>query len=159
MNSISPEIFRDALGNFATGVTIVTARGISGAPVGMTANSFASVSLDPPLVLWSVDRSAPEAGDFMASSHYAIHILGRDQQQLSDTFSDFSVDKFAGISIERGIEDLPLLNDYSARLQCMVVNRHEGGDHVILVGRVLDVHVKSAEPLVFFGRGYSGLQV
>jgi len=158
MNPISPEIFRDALGNFATGVTIVTARGINGAPVGMTANSFASVSLDPPLVLWSVDRSAPEAGDFMASSHYAVHVLRQDQQQLANTFSDDSIDKFANLSIECGIEDLPLLNDYAARLQCKIVNRHEEGDHVILIGQVMDVRVDSADPLVFFGGGYRRLQ-
>ena len=158
MNPISPEKFRSALGKYATGVTIVTARGVNGDPVGMTANSFASVSLDPPLVLWCIDCSAPEAGDFMASSHYAVHVLRRDQQRLASTFSDDSIDKFAHLSIERGIEELPLLNDYAARLQCKIVNRHEEGDHVILIGQVMDVRVDSADPLLFFGGGYRRLQ-
>lgn len=158
MNSISPEYFRSALGNYATGITIVTARGRSGDPVGMTANSFASVSLDPPLVLWSVDSSAPEAEDFLTAGHYAVHFLRQDQQQLSHLFSDHSIDKFAGIAIEQGIENLPLLDDYSVRLQCEVVNRHEEGDHVILIGQVLDVRIEAAEPLVFFSGGYRRLQ-
>ncbi len=158
MNSISPENFRSALGYYATGITIVTARGINGDPVGMTANSFASVSLDPPLVLWSIDSSAPEAEGFLAATHYAVHFLRQDQQQLSHTFSDHSIDKFAGISIEKGIDDLPLLNDYSVRLQCEVMNRHEEGDHVILIGQVLDVNIEAAEPLLFFSGGYRRLQ-
>ena len=157
MNSISPENFRSALGNYATGITIVTTRGVRGDPVGMTANSFASLSLDPPLVLWSVDSSAPEAEDFLAAGHYAVHILRQDQQQLSHTFSNHSIDKFADLSIEQGIENLPLLSDYSARLQCEIVNRHEEGDHVILIGQVLDIRIEDAEPLVFFNGGYRRL--
>ncbi len=158
MNSITADNFRRALGNYATGVTVVTARGRSGNPVGMTANSFASVSLDPPLVLWSVDKSAPEADDFRTASHYAIHMLRQDQQQLSHTFGDDSVDKFADLKIARGVADLPLLDGYSARLQCEVVSRHIEGDHIILVGQVLDIRIESAEPLVFFDGVYRRLQ-
>jgi flavin reductase (DIM6/NTAB) family NADH-FMN oxidoreductase RutF len=109
-------------------------------------------------VLWSVDGSATEAEDFLAASHYAIHILRQDQQQLSHTFSDSSVDKFAATSIEQGVDNLPLLNDYAVRLQCEVVNRHEEGDHVILIGQVLDVRIEAAEPLVFFRGGYRRLR-
>ena len=158
MSSISPRLFRTALGNYATGITVITALDVRGDPIGMTANSFASVSLDPPLVLWSVDKSAPEADDFVAAGHYAVHVLRQDQQQLSHTFSDDSVDKFADLRIDRGIGDLPLLTDYSVRLQCATANRYEEGDHVILIGQVLDVQLESADPLVFFDGAYRRLQ-
>ena len=157
MNSISNDQFRSALGNYVTGVTIVTAPGKSGRPVGMTANSFASVSLDPPLVLWSIDKSAPEAEDFEAASHYAIHILNQDQRQLSQTFANESADKFADLPIEQGISGLPLLKQFAVRLQCEISNRHDEGDHIILIGKVLDVCVQDADPLVFFN-GYARLE-
>lgn len=158
MNSITPEIYRSALGNYTTGVTVVTARGKNGDPVGMTANSFASVSLDPPLVLWSVDKSTPEAEDFQAASHYAIHVLKQDQQKLSRTFSNDSIDKFTDLSIESGIANLPLLDDCSVRLQCEIVSRHDEGDHIILVAQVLDARIDSAEPLVYFDGEYRRLE-
>ena len=158
MSSNSPRLFRTALGNYATGITVITAPGINGESVGMTANSFASVSLEPPLVLWSVDKSVPEANDFVAAGHYAVHVLHQDQQQLSHTFSDDSVDKFADLTVEPGIGGLPLLAEYSVRLQCKTVNRHEEGDHVILIGQVLDVQVQPADPLVFFDGAYRRLQ-
>jgi flavin reductase (DIM6/NTAB) family NADH-FMN oxidoreductase RutF len=157
MNSISNDQFRSALGNYVTGVTIVTTLGKSSRPVGMTANSFASVSLDPPLVLWSIDKSAPEAEDFVAASHYAIHILNQDQRQLSHTFANDSADKFADLPIEQGISGLPLLNQFAVRLQCEISNRHDEGDHIILIGKVLDVCVQDTDPLVFFN-GYARLQ-
>jgi flavin reductase (DIM6/NTAB) family NADH-FMN oxidoreductase RutF len=158
MNPITPEIYRSALGHYATGIVIVTGRGRNGNPVGMTANSFASVSLDPPLVLWSVDKSTPEADDFQAASHYAIHVLKRDQQKLSHRFAGSAIDKFADLSIENGIADLPLLDDYYVRLQCEIVSRHDEGDHNILVARVLDARIESAEPLVYFDGGYRRLE-
>ena len=157
MNSISNDQFRSALGNYVTGVTIVTALGKSSRPVGMTANSFASVSLDPPLVLWSIDKSAPEAEDFEVASHYAIHILDQDQRQLSQTFANESADKFADLPIEQGISGLPLLDQFAVRLQCEISNRHDEGDHIILIGKVLDVCVQDTDPLVFFN-GYARLQ-
>lgn len=158
MSTFSAEHFRDALGHYTTGVTIVTAVGVDGEPVGMTANSFASVSLEPPLVLWSVDRSAPECEDFLAAGHYAVHILRQDQQRLSHQFSDDAIDKFSGVNVSQGIGNMPLLNDFCARLQCEVTSRYAAGDHWILVGRVLDLSIDSAEPLVFYRGKYGKLQ-
>ncbi len=158
MSTFTSSEFRKALGNYATGVAIISARVADGDPVGITANSFASVSLDPPLVLWSVDKSSSQCDVFVNCEYFAVHILQEDQQQLARTFSDDDADKFNGLIIERGVADLPLISECSVVLQCKVANVYEEGDHFILVGKVVDMRAGSVEPLVFFSGTYTRLQ-
>lgn len=157
MNPIDPIQFRNALGSFVTGVTVITTRDASGKGVGMTANSFSSVSLDPPLVLWSIGKTATCFNAFDTASHFAIHILHSGQEQTSRLFATKNIDKFAEIDSEIGAGNTPLLTDFSARFVCSVEHRYPGGDHIILVGRVLEFDSRDREPLVFFKGQYKSL--
>jgi 3-hydroxy-9,10-secoandrosta-1,3,5(10)-triene-9,17-dione monooxygenase reductase component len=147
--------FRQALGAFATGVTIVTTRDPDGTDVGLTANSFNSVSLDPPMVLWSLARRARSLSLFERAGHFAIHVLASDQRDISDRFSRPAADRFAGLAIERGIAGLPLLKGCAARFQCRTAYRYDGGDHVIFVGEVVEFDHSERAPLVFHGGAYA----
>jgi 3-hydroxy-9,10-secoandrosta-1,3,5(10)-triene-9,17-dione monooxygenase reductase component len=146
--------FRDALGTFATGVTIVTTRSAT-EDIGLTANSFNSVSLDPPMVLWSLSKKAKSLPAFMQSDYFAVHVLSVAQEDLSTRFATAGADKFAGLEIERGPADLPLLPGCSARFQCRTAFRHEGGDHVILVGEVVSFDHFEWAPLVYHAGRYA----
>jgi 3-hydroxy-9,10-secoandrosta-1,3,5(10)-triene-9,17-dione monooxygenase reductase component len=147
--------FRSALGAFATGVTIVTTRDAEGRDVGLTANSFNSVSLDPPMVLWSLAKNARSLPAFLAASHFAVHVLAADQEALSGRFSARGSDKFAGLDLERGPAQVPLLRGCTARFQCRTAFRHEGGDHVIFVGAVESFDQSDQPPLIFHGGRYA----
>ncbi len=150
-NFSKPE-FRTALGMFATGVTIVTARTAQGQLVGLTANSFNSVSLEPPLVLWSLARTAASMAAFSAGVHYAINILAADQQALARRFASKDVDRFAGVEFELGVSGAPLLCGAAARFECFNRSRYEEGDHVIFVGEVERCsHRPGASPLLYHG--------
>ena len=151
---IAGKHFRGALGAFATGVTIVTSRDAEGKDVGLTANSFNSVSLDPPMVLWSLAKTSASLAAFMSNDHFAIHVLAADQQALSDKFSRRGIDKFAELPVTRGVGDVPLLDGCSARFQCKTAYRYEGGDHMIFVGEVHEFDHLDHEPLVFHGGKY-----
>jgi flavin reductase (DIM6/NTAB) family NADH-FMN oxidoreductase RutF len=147
--------FRAALGMFATGVTIVTARGPDGAPVGLTANSFNSVSLTPPLVLWSLSRRAGSMAAFSAGSHYAINILAADQHALAERFASKSVDRFAGVAWHEGAAGAPVIDGAVAVFECFNRSRYDEGDHVIFVGEVERcAHRAGAQPLIFHGGRY-----
>ena len=152
--TIDSKQFRKALGSFTTGVTVVTTRGVEGEDVGLTANSFNSVSLDPPMVLWSLDRKSSNAAAFMAAEHFAVHILASDQEHVSNQFAKRGIDRFAGLAVERGHGDVPLLAGCSARFECRTSYRHDGGDHVIFVGEVLAFDSFGRAPLVFHGGNY-----
>lgn len=152
--AVPARALRDAFGSFATGVTIVTARSAGDAPVGMTANSFSAVSLEPPLLLWCVQRSVWPFEAFAGTGHFAVHVLHAGQRELSDRFAGPGIHRFSGIALETGIGGLPLLPDYAARFQCAVEHRYDGGDHLILVGRVLDATLRQAEPLIFHAGRY-----
>lgn len=148
----SERSFRDALGMFATGVTIVTARGDDGLPVGLTANSFNSVSLTPPLVLWSLSHQAASLPVFSAGSHYAIHVLAADQRELAERFATRGLDRWAGIDHEVGAGGAPLLAGAAAVFECSNRSRYQEGDHVIFVGEVERCwHRPDASPLLFHG--------
>jgi flavin reductase (DIM6/NTAB) family NADH-FMN oxidoreductase RutF len=140
--------FRAALGRYATGVTVVTTLNAQG-PVGITANSFTSVSLDPPLVLWCPAKSSARFSAFAAATHYAIHVLAADQIELCYRFSRSGVD-FTGIDPAETPEGLPLLHGCLARFDCAAHAAHDGGDHAILVGRVLRAFVRDGTPLLFW---------
>lgn len=144
--------FRAALGMFATGVTIVTARAANGKLVGLTANSFNSVSLEPALVLWSLSCAADSLAVFSTGSHYAINILAADQQELARRFAARGVDRWAGVAFEAGASGAPLLAGAVATFECFNRSRYVEGDHVIFVGEVERcAHRAGASPLLFHG--------
>ncbi len=150
--SFSQQEFRAALGMFATGVTIVTARTPQGKLIGLTANSFNSVSLHPPLVLWSLARAAGSMATFSTGSHYAINILAADQQELARRFAAKGADRWAGVTFDEGAGGAPLLAGAAATFECFNRSRYEEGDHVIFVGEVERCsHRTGASPLLFHG--------
>ena len=151
---IDPRDFRSALGTYATGVTIITAAGTDGKPYGLTCNSFASVSLNPPLVLWSLVLYSSSLSVFQNASHFAVNVLGASQQALANKFAKSSEDKFVGVDWTSGIGNAPLLMECVANFQCRAVNRYYGGDHVIFLGAVEDYAYNRNEPLLFARGGY-----
>lgn len=150
--NFSPSEFRQALGMFATGVTIVTARTASGSLAGLTANSFNSVSLSPPLVLWSLAKAAGSMAAFSTGSHYAINILSADQQALAQQFASKDIDRFAGVEFVSGVAGAPLLAGAVASFECFNRSQYEEGDHVIFVGEVERCsYTAGAAPLLYHG--------
>jgi len=141
--------FRNALGSFATGVTVITARGADGTLAGLTINSFASVSLDPPLVLWSLSLYSPTLAIFQNCSHYAINVLAQDQIPLSTRFASSLADRFAGLEFTAGSAGAPLLPGCCAWFECRNEMRHAGGDHLIFVGQVERYRQEPRAPLLF----------
>src|SRR5437764_12689479 len=133
---IDPRDFRNALGTYPTGVTIITAIAADGKPYGLTCNSFASVSLNPPLVLWSLGIFSQGMSVFQDASHFAVNVLGASQQALASKFAKSSEDKFAGVQWTPGLGKAPILADSVATFQCRAANRYSGGDHVLLLGSV-----------------------
>ncbi len=154
-NASNARDFRVALGQFATGVTVITTVDADRSPVGVTASSFNSVSLDPPLVLWSLAKGARSMQAFQESGYFCVHVLGASQEDLSARFATPGVDKFAGQDWARGHGDVPLLPEYAARFQCKTTHMYEGGDHLIFVGEVLDYAKTDEPPLVFHGGRYA----
>lgn len=150
-----PRLLRDALGSFATGVTIITAAGPDDVQVGLTANSFSSVSLNPALVSWSLASHAPSMPIFQNCSHYAIHVLNQQQQDIAMRFSQPRDDKFHGLSLQNGLGNAPLLSGALATFQCRNAYRHAGGDHVIFLGAVERFDHTDGAPLIFH-RGQFG---
>jgi flavin reductase (DIM6/NTAB) family NADH-FMN oxidoreductase RutF len=144
--------FRDALGRFATGITIVTTQGPNG-PMGFTANSFASVSLDPPLVLWSPAKASARFALFAEAQHYAIHILNADQAALSARFIRGG-QGFEGLAHDLNDNGAPVIPNVLARFDCVQHATHDGGDHLIILGRVLHCAMCDGAPLLFSQGGY-----
>lgn len=156
-NSFDPALedaraFRAALGRFGTGVTVVTCATPTG-PLGITANSFASVSLDPPLVLWSPAKSSSRYPFFMAADHFAIHVVGDDQKDICQGFAREG-DAFDRFDWETSPSGVPLLNGCLSRFECTTQAVHDGGDHSIVVARVTRVTTRDGSPLLFFGGSY-----
>jgi 3-hydroxy-9,10-secoandrosta-1,3,5(10)-triene-9,17-dione monooxygenase reductase component len=149
--------FRAALGTFTTGVTIVTTCDSTPHDIGLTANSFNSVSLDPPMVLWSLAKSSLSLAAFLQAQYFAVHVLSDRQQALSERFARRGVDKFSGLQLERGFGGIPLLEGCAARFECRTAFRHEGGDHEIFVGEVLRFNHFGRPPLVFHSGRYASV--
>ncbi|MCP3477002.1 flavin reductase family protein [Bradyrhizobium sp. CCGUVB1N3] len=151
---IDPRDFRNALGTYATGVTIITATGPDGKPYGLTCNSFASVSLNPPLVLWSLVVYSSSLTVFQNASHFAVNVLGVSQQALANKFAKSADDKFTGVDWSPGLGNAPVLAESVANFQCRSVNRYYGGDHVIFLGAVEAYFYNRNEPLLFARGSY-----
>jgi 3-hydroxy-9,10-secoandrosta-1,3,5(10)-triene-9,17-dione monooxygenase reductase component len=146
---------RTALGAFATGVTIVSTQDADGQDIGVTANSFNSVSLDPPMVLWSLSRKAMSLPSFQRNPYFAVHVLAADQHGLSHRFATQGADKFAELQVERGLGNVPLIDGCAARFQCRTAFNYDGGDHVIFVGEVLAFDSHSRPPLLYHAGNYA----
>lgn len=146
--------FRNALGNFATGVTIITAKGENGELVGVTASSFNSVSLEPPLILWSLDRNSTSLKAIEAASHFCVHVLSDAQADECMAFAKSGAD-FSDLDPGEGLGGAPLIDGCLARFECRNVVHHDGGDHVIIVGEVERFDTSEGNPLIFF-RGKLG---
>lgn len=166
MTPIDTKDLRKAFGHFATGVTVITTMAKDKEtghdhPIAMTANSFSSVSLDPALVLWSIDKKSLSFSAFQDNQYFAIHVLHQGQEELSNRCATRNADKFAGSEWIKGIGDAPLFQDYSCRFQCQVEFRYEGGDHQIIVGRILDYDYQESpektKPLLFVKGQYKSV--
>jgi len=149
--------FRDTLGMFTTGITVVTTRAPSGEPIGLTVNSFNSVSLDPPLIVWSLARHLPSVEVFENCEYYAVNVLAADQEDISNVFAARDDDKFAGLELEEGLYDVPLLPRCCARFECRNTSRYPGGDHVLFVSEVVRFDREERPPLVFHAGSYRRL--
>lgn len=148
---------RRSLGCFATGVTVVTCCAPDGSPRGITANSFSSVSLDPPLVLWNIAKVSNSLGDFLGAEHFAIHVLHANQQHHAEHFARADHSRYDGIDFEISPDSVPILPDVLARFDCATRQIHDAGDHHIIVGEVL-AHSRSDGAALIFHHGQYVLQ-
>ncbi|WP_240160943.1 flavin reductase family protein [Burkholderia sp. Ax-1719] len=156
--TLDPAQLRAVFGQFATGVTVVTTCAENGRRIGLTANSFSSLSLDPPLILWSLRKAAPSCLDFQHAERFAINILAHDQIDLSRHFATPADDKFSGVPCTHStLTRVPCLDGTSARLVCRNVGQYEGGDHLIFIGLIEHFDVFGKPPLVFHGGQYRAL--
>lgn len=151
---IDPRELRNALGRFTTGVTVITTADTAGRPVGLTANSFTAVSLDPPLVSWSLATRARSLPAFLAAGSFAVHVLDAAQETLSQGFAATVEDRFAGLDWESGIGGVPLLPDCLARFECSTEKAIAAGDHVLFLGSVQRFQYREGAPLVYFASRY-----
>ncbi|MEO1017973.1 MAG: flavin reductase family protein [Pseudomonadota bacterium] len=158
MPAFDQRLLRNALGRFATGITVITTRTLDGRLEGLTANSFASVSLEPPLVLWSLDRATSSLPDFQTSGFFAVSVLGQHQRAVAHNFAESTADKFATIAWSAGHGGCPLLDDRLASFECSTERQIEAGDHIIFLGRVLNFDERVGEPLVFSGGHYTAIR-
>lgn len=151
---LDTRLLRQAMGRFATGVTVLTTRGTCGKREGLTVNSFSTVSLDPPLVLWSLSRGAGSFATFAAAPFFVVNVLASDQLDLCRHFSTRQDDKLAGIAYRDGLGGCPVLEPALAQFECRREMHVDGGDHTIFIGRVLRVAQAEGEPLIFAGGSY-----
>jgi len=154
----SPLALRAALGRFATGVTLVTCRDADGHRIGLTANSFSSLSLEPALVLWSLRKASHSGPAFAATAHFAVNVLAESQQALSQRFASSAVvDRFAEGDWSEGLGGVPVLAGATAVFECATEARHDAGDHWLFIGRVLRLSEQALPPLLFHGGQYRAL--
>lgn len=149
---------RNALGNFATGVTVMTAQSASGDKVGVTANSFNSLSMEPPLILWSLDKRSASYKVFSESDYFAVNILSSDQVELSNHFATKQMDKFASVNFDEGLGKSPLLIGCAASFECKVHKMIEAGDHWLIIGEVQQFNDVGNAPLCFHKGKYANVQ-
>lgn len=148
---------RECLGRFATGVTVVTCVDASSTPCGITANSFSSVSLEPPLVLWNIAKVSQSIDAYLDAEYFGVNVLAADQQTVSVHFAQSQHNLYAGIEYHLTDRDVPRLDGTLAWFECRTHEIHDGGDHFIIVGEVVDFETAEGDPLLFFRGGYTGL--
>ncbi|MEM9402871.1 MAG: flavin reductase family protein [Pseudomonadota bacterium] len=148
-------ILRQTLGKFATGITVVTCCAADGRPCGFTANSFSSVSLEPPLVLWNIAKSSNSLQAYLEASHFAIHVLSDQQEALSQHFAKTDHKSFDGIDYHLSKDRVPILPGGLARLDCRTERLIDAGDHHIIIGEVLHHEAQDGTPLMYFDGQYA----
>lgn len=153
MSSFDQKAFRNALGAYATGITVITASSEKGHPVGLTANSFTSVSLDPPLVLWCLANSAESYNDFVKADYFSVHVLHKAQQSVSEIFATRNGKKFDEVPWKKGDEGTPVLNEFLECFHCRKEQLYEGGDHVILLGEVVRLETRNEDAPLLYHQG------
>ncbi|PID46858.1 MAG: hypothetical protein CSB47_01870 [Proteobacteria bacterium] len=158
-NTFDTETFRKALGQFPTGVTIVTTMSNEGEPVGMTVSSFNTLSMNPPLIAWSIDHKARSLSFFENAEYFAVNVLNEHQQDLSNLFACPGADKFNETEFTEGLGRAPLLPGCVAQFECRTWNTYPGGDHTIIIGEVLELrHDDSQRALVFYQSQYAAVK-
>lgn len=158
--TVDPRAFRNALGLFPTGVAIVTTLAADGERIGATVSSFNSVSLDPPLILFSIANNAKAHNVWVTAQHYAVNILAESQSELSNRFARAMTDKWDGVKAATGAHDVPVFPDASACFECESYAKHDGGDHLLLIGRVVSYTTTASSnprPLLFYRGRYREL--
>ncbi|MCI2808313.1 flavin reductase family protein [Eoetvoesiella caeni] len=153
-DQICPTTLRAALGMFATGVAVMTTMAPARRVVGLTANSFSSVSLEPPLVLWSLAKKSPNRESFEEAGYFAVNILTAEQADISSQFARPLADKFRNVDWEPGINGVPVISDCVASFECRLRNSIDGGDHMIFIGEILRFNNRGGDPLLFLGSRY-----
>lgn len=150
--------FRNALGCFTTGVAVVTTREGEGTPIGITVNSFASVSLDPPLVLWCLDKQSDTLSVFDKATHFTVNVLREEHQEVSSRLARKGDHSLEGVELLHGESGTPALAEALAHFECEIEARHDAGDHVIMIGRVMKFdYVEEGRPLLYHRGGYQFL--
>ena len=157
MTGVDPSLFRQLLGRFATGVTVITTRNARGLPEGMTASSVASVSLEPPLLLVSVDHRNVMHPALSQASHFIVNVLAQDQEALSRRFAELEEDRFEGVGFHTGRLGLPVLDGVLAHIECAREASVEAGDHTVFIGLVIGGTVTDRRPLLYYRGGYANL--
>lgn len=157
INSEKTNLFKEALANYPTGVTVVTATDENHTPIGLTVNSFASVSLDPLLVLWSIDKRVSTYETFKKIDKFAINILADNQAEIASLFASRNQDRFANCDWISSEHNLPIIKGAIALLQCRTFKQIEAGDHMILIGEIIEIDVEKNLPLVYHGRKMGAL--
>jgi flavin reductase (DIM6/NTAB) family NADH-FMN oxidoreductase RutF len=157
MRGVDAPQFRQLLGRFATGVTVLTSRSAAGEPVGMTASSVASVSLDPPLVLVSVDKSNEMHAAMETGTHFVLNILSSEQEALSRRFAEVEVHRFRGVSYRENERGIAVLDGVVAHIECEKRTAVPGGDHTVFFGLVVGGNATDRRPLLYYRGGYAGL--
>lgn len=146
--------FKTAMGNYPTGVTVITTYNRAGEPIGLTVNSFASVSLEPTLILWSIDSRVSSYDEFMTVDRFAVNILAADQGDVCKTFASRIEDRFGQVQWEKSALELPILQDTLATLECKIHTRVDAGDHTTIIGEILDITNRDKKPLLYHKRHF-----
>jgi flavin reductase (DIM6/NTAB) family NADH-FMN oxidoreductase RutF len=154
-NQFDSRELRNVLGSFGTGVTVVTTVGASGEQIGLTANSFSSVSLDPPIVLWSLGKQSRNLPVFHESGRFVVNVLGVDQLHLSNQFAKPAEDRFAGVECISGLGGLPVISGCAANIECETISAQEVGDHILFLGKIVRYTHMKKDSLLFCNGAYA----
>ena len=155
--TLDPATFRAVLGRLASGVSVITLAGTDGRDHGITVTALCSLSIDPPLLLACVDRTATVYPHLVGANHFAVNLLSYEQEALSRRFAETREDRFGGVAFERGTSGIALLNDALAHIECSMWAQHDGGDHTVFVGRVTHAAARDGHPLVYYMGRYREL--
>ncbi|HEY6090291.1 MAG TPA: flavin reductase family protein [Gemmatimonadaceae bacterium] len=156
--SVSPDEFRSALGRFPSGVTVVTTKAADGSDEGMTVSAFCSLSLEPPLVLICIEKTATVHDALTQAPSFIVNVLSAKQEQIARRFSTVDIDRFEGVGFSRSANDIAVLDDVLAVIECNRYTLHQAGDHTIIIGEVEAVRSESGTPLLYYRGGYAQLE-